>query len=85
MLANIALSILDDHYVKARELMATANDRQRRRRHGLANYRLVRYADDFVVMLAGNSDDAERLREETAAVLLPMGLRLSPEKTTVCH
>ena len=85
LLANIALSILDEHYAEAREQMATANDRERRRRHGLANYRLVRYADDFVVMVAGTREDAEHLREETATVLLPMGLRLSPEKTTVCH
>ena len=59
--------------------------RQNRRRKGLANYRLVRYADDWVVMVAGNRADAERLRDEAAAVLLPMGLRLSPEKTKIAH
>ena len=85
LLANIALSVLDVHFAEAWEQMGTSNDRERRRRHGLANYRLVRYADDFVVLVAGDRADAEGLREETAAVLLPMGLRLSPEKTTVCH
>ena len=57
----------------------------KRRRAGLANYRLVRYADDFVVLVAGTKAHAETLREEVAAVLAPMGLRLSEAKTTVCH
>ncbi len=47
--------------------------------------RLVRYADDFVVMVAGTRDDAEALRDEVAGVLAPMGLRLSEAKTRVCH
>ena len=58
---------------------------QQRRRKGLANYRLVRYADDWVVMVAGTQADAEHLREEASAVLAPMGLRLSEEKTRVVH
>ena len=45
----------------------------------------VRYADDFVVMVTGQRDDAEALWDEVAAVLAPMGLRLSEEKTRVCH
>ena len=47
--------------------------------------RLVRYADDFVVLVHGTREDAETLWEEVAAVLAPMGLRLSEEKTRVCH
>ena len=30
-------------------------------------------------------NDAEALRDEVAAVLAPMGLRLSEDKTSVCH
>ena len=52
---------------------------------GLGNWKLVRYADDFVVMVSGQRRHAEALREEVAAVLAPMGLRLSPEKTRVVH
>ena len=52
------------------------HQREQRRRKGLANYRLVRYADDWLVLVAGTQADAERLREEAAVVLLPMGLRL---------
>ena len=47
--------------------------------------RLIRYADDFVVMVRGAHNDAEALRDEIAAVLAPMGLRLSAAKTRVCH
>ena len=86
LLANIALSTLDDHFIQTWEQqMATEVQRQRRKRHGKANYRLVRYADDFVVLVTGQREDAEQLRQEVAAVLVPMGLRLSPEKTRVVH
>jgi RNA-directed DNA polymerase len=51
----------------------------------LSNYRLVRYADDFVVMVSGTRAHAEGLRDETAAVLSTVGLRLSEEKTTIVH
>ena len=47
--------------------------------------KLVRYADDFVVLIHGQRADAEALWDEVAAVLAPMGLRLSVEKTRVCH
>lgn len=86
LLANIALSALDDHFIRAWEQqMATEPQRQRRKRHGQANYRLVRYADDFVVLVTGQREHAERLRQEVTTVLAPMGLRLSPEKTQVVH
>ena len=38
-----------------------------------------------VVMVGGTREHAEALREETSKVLAPMGLRLSEEKTRVCH
>jgi RNA-directed DNA polymerase len=86
LLANIALSVLDDHFAGAwRAGMATRVDRSRRRRHGQATYRLVRYADDFVVMIAGNRAHAEDLKADVAQVLATMGLRLSEEKTTIAH
>jgi len=65
--------------------MATENDRQRRRYHGEAIYRICRYADDFVVLVSGTKAQAEGLKDEVAAVLSPMGLRLSEEKTTIVH
>lgn len=86
LLANIALSVLDEHFVEAWQAMgSTSAQRQRRRRRGLATYRVVRYADDWVLMVAGTRAHAEALRDEAAAVLAPMGLRLSEEKTRIAH
>jgi RNA-directed DNA polymerase len=56
-----------------------------RRRHGLPNFRLVRYADDWCLMVKGTRADAEALKEEIAGVLAAMALRLSPEKTLITH
>jgi RNA-directed DNA polymerase len=85
LLSNVALSVLDEHFVKAWAAMGPSHARQRRRRKGLANYRLIRYADDFVVMVAGTRADAASLREEVAVVLAAMGLRLSEAKTRIVH
>ena len=42
-------------------------------------------ATHLVVLVAGTQAHAQALREEVAAVLAPMGLRLSEAKTRVCH
>jgi hypothetical protein len=84
LLANIALSVLDDHFTAAWAAMGDSSARHRRRRRGEATYRLVRYADDFVVLVHGTKAHAEQLRDQ-ATVLAPMGLRLSGEKTRICH
>ncbi|HWT78299.1 MAG TPA: group II intron reverse transcriptase/maturase, partial [Candidatus Methylomirabilis sp.] len=85
VLANVALSVLDEHFMARWEAAGTAHKRRQRRLKGLANYRIVRYADDFVVMVSGTQEHTEALREEVAALLAPMGLRLSEEKTVVTH
>lgn len=86
LLANIALSVLDDHFDQRwRQEMGTLSQRQKRKRHGQGNYKIVRYADDFVLMVSGERHHAEALRDEVTAVLAPMGLRLAPEKTRVVH
>jgi RNA-directed DNA polymerase len=86
LLANIALSVLDEHFAEAWQThMASRVDRARRRRHGQATYRIVRYADDFVVMIAGTKAHAEQLLTEVAEVLTGVGLRLSAEKTSIAH
>jgi RNA-directed DNA polymerase len=82
LLANVALSALDEHFVG---LWEDRRARIRRRSQGLANYRLIRYADDFVVMVSGDREHAQSVRSEVAAVLAPMGLRLSDEKTRIAH
>jgi RNA-directed DNA polymerase len=86
LLSNIALSVLDEHFAEAwDQKMSTSPAREKRRRKGQANYRLIRYADDWVLMVAGNRDDAEHLRDEAAGVLALMGLRLAEDKTRICH
>jgi RNA-directed DNA polymerase len=74
--------VLDEHFDQ--HTISTV-ERAKRRRHGLANYRLIRYSDDFVIMVSGNRAQAEALLPEVAAVLAPMGLRLSAEKTMITH
>jgi RNA-directed DNA polymerase len=88
LLANIALSALDEHVHGpwlTGGVMSTPRRRARRRVKGLPNWRVVRYADDFVILVHGTRDDVQALREEIADVLEPMGLRLSPAKTRIVH
>ncbi len=86
LLANIALSALDDQFDRHwHQQMGTKVQRDRRRRHGQGMWKLIRYADDFVLMVSGERRHAEALREEVAAALAPLGLRLAPEKTRTVH
>jgi len=48
LMANVALSALDEHFARAWEAAGGQHGRSARRRRGEANYRIVRYADDFV-------------------------------------
>jgi RNA-directed DNA polymerase len=83
LLANIALSVLDEHFAEA--WVEDQHARARLRRRGQATYRLVRYADDFVVVVHGTREHAEEVREKAAAVLQSVGLRLSETKTKIAH
>jgi RNA-directed DNA polymerase len=85
LLANIALSVLDEHFAHKWEALGPAWTRAKHRRGGGPVMKLVRYADDFVVMVGGRREHAEALWDEVAAVLAPMGLRLSVDKSRVCH
>ena len=86
LLANVALSALDEHIARAPGGPQTSKpERARRLRHGLPNFRLVRYADDWCLMVKGTRADAVALRDEIAEVLSTLGLRLSPEKTLITH
>jgi RNA-directed DNA polymerase len=86
LLANIALTALDEHLMapwKPGGTMSTQMRRRTRVRKNLPNWRLVRYADDFVVLVRGEARHVEEVRAEITAVLAPLGLRLSPDKTRV--
>jgi RNA-directed DNA polymerase len=85
LMANVALSVLDEHFARAWEATGGQHGRSARRRRGEANYRIVRYADDFVVVVAGERRHAEALIAETEQVIAPLGLTLSREKTSIAH
>src|ERR1039458_2041394 len=65
--------------------MSTSGRRVVRKRNSRPNWRVMRYCDEFVVVVAGCRSDVEALHEEIARVLAPMGLRLSPAKPRVVH
>ena len=87
LLANIYLELLDRHCQRIWETdMSPPWRRQHRRRKGLPNYRLVRFADDFVVLVHGAKSDAESLRAEIGQVLgRELKMTLSEEKTHITH
>ncbi len=85
LLANIALSVLDEHFTRKWEALGPDWTRAKHRRQGGATMKIVRYADDFVIMVNGTRDDADALWGEVADVIAPMGLRLSVDKTRVVH
>ncbi len=84
LLANIALSVLDEHFERQWAQWSTWR-RAERRRKGEGTWRHVRYADDFVVLVNGTRSNVEQVRDEVTAVLEPMGLRLSESKTRIVH
>jgi len=85
LLANIALSVLDEHFTTKWEALGPSWTRAKHLRAGGATMKLVRYADDFVVLVRGPRASAEALFGEVAAVITPMGLSLSQEDSPDPH
>jgi RNA-directed DNA polymerase len=97
LLANITLSAIEERYAtyvaprRTRDGAAYARpgDAVRKFRHyerkaGRPVFLPIRYADDFVVLVAGNEDQARIEKEDLAAFLADeLKLTLSPEKTRV--
>jgi RNA-directed DNA polymerase len=64
----------------------TTREKTKRRQSGLANSRLVRYADDWLLLTNGTWTLAEELREEARQLLWDdLGLELNIEKTRITH
>ena len=88
LLANVALSVLDEHFAQAWEAPAAtpyrAPSTTSPQGSGQLPARPVR-GRLRASWSHGTRADAEALREEIAAVLAPMGLRLSAEKTMITH
>ena len=86
LLANIALSVLDNEFERRwAEGDRYPNYRQQLRRKGFATYRLIRFADDFVVMVKGTEAQAEAVMAELPGIVGRIGLTLSADKTNLTH
>lgn len=87
LLSNIYLSDLDRHFSEIWEReMFTANRRSKLRKSGKATYLLVRYSDDFVVLINGTEEHARQIKEEATEVLEKrLKMELSTEKTLITH
>jgi len=87
ILCNVYLSVLDRHFEQAwsyqtRYIGCTTYYRRR----GYATYRMVRYADDFVILVRGSREQAETIRDEAATVIHDeLKMELSAEKTLITH
>jgi RNA-directed DNA polymerase len=85
LLANLALSHLDDYFQARWAAHRNEWTRRRYRQRGGATFRLVRFADDFVILVNGSRAHADAQWDEVSDVLSEIGLRLAPEKTQVVH
>jgi RNA-directed DNA polymerase len=86
LLANIALSALDRRYAQDwQEMTSYASKTHYLRSKGHATYRLVRYADDFVVLVNGSREQAQVLLAQLDQRVQALGLNLKPEKTGITH
>jgi RNA-directed DNA polymerase len=85
LLANIYLHELDRWWWEKYGSL-TSYQKTKRRKAGIGNCILTRYADDFVLLCNGPRAEVERLREEMRQVLWDrLRLELSLEKTRITH
>jgi RNA-directed DNA polymerase len=90
LLANVYLTALDRHFerpwTERRRVTPAGNRYWLQPKNGQVICRLIRYADDFVILVRGNREQAEAVREEAARVLRDeLKMELSAEKTLVTH
>lgn len=85
LLANIYLHELDCWWWESYGRL-TLYEKFKRRKAGVGNCILTRYADDFIILCNGPRLEAERLREEVRQVLWEkLHLELSLEKSQITH
>ena len=84
LLANVYLNEFDK-WAEARWYLSPY-EQAKRRKAGLGNYRLVRYADDFVVLSNGGIEEVKQAKQEIQDFLSnELHLELSEEKTLITH
>lgn len=85
LLANIYLHEFDQWWWEKYGKL-DRNEKAKRRRAGLGNCILTRYADDFIILCNGPKAEAERIRAEARQELWDrLHLELSPDKTHLTH
>lgn len=87
ILANIYLSVLDRHFERAWQNQTHySGGTTRYRKCGHATYRMIRYADDFVILVRGNREQAAAIRDEAAQIIGDeLRMELSAAKTLITH
>ena len=86
LLANIALSALDRQYrADWQDMIRYDGRRQFLQRTGRVTYRMVRYADDLVLLARGTREQAQALLKQLKKRVEALGLTLKAEKTAVTH
>jgi group II intron reverse transcriptase/maturase len=84
LLANVYLNEFDKWAEKKWQL--TPYEQQKRRKVGLGNYRLARYADDFVILSNDGIEGVKQAKQEVKDFLEnELHLQLSEEKTLITH
>jgi RNA-directed DNA polymerase len=89
LLANVYLTSLDERYgrwtPRPRERLQNAADRRHYdRKRERPTFQIVRYADDFVILVTGAKDEAMAERDKLAAFLMrELRMELSLEKTLI--
>lgn len=84
LLANIYLNEFDKWAEK--KWVLSPHEQQKRRKAGLGNYRLARYADDFVILSNGGIEGVKQAKQEVKDFLEnELHLQLSEEKTLITH
>jgi len=86
LLANIALTALDRRYAADwADMSRYRGRREYLHRTGRPTYRLVRFADDLVVLVKGTQEQAEAILAQLHERVGWIGLSLKPEKTGLTH
>ena len=84
LLANVYLNEFDQWAAKQWDL--PQHVRRRRRKAGIGNYKMVRYADDFVVICNGTKAEVKATKAAIQQFLENnLHLTLSEEKTVITH
>jgi len=84
LLANIYLNEFDKWFEEKWHL--PPNEQRKRRYAGHGNYRLIRYADDFVILSNDRIAGVEQVKAEVKAFLeTELHLEMSEEKSKITH